>query len=175
MDGLQEFLEKIQSSDASVRYAAWRSAGPVGAPAVVPLADLMASADKGVVKAAQGALQGIVHYAARPGAREEARSVSAELLKVAASSRPTRVRAEALHWLGFVGDQRAVLGIALLLGDAEVRDEARMALERMPGRAPRRALQQALETAPADFKPNLQQSLSNRHLTPDTVGTRPAR
>lgn len=168
---LQVFLEQIRSSDAQVRYAAWRSAGPWGAPAVVPLADLMASPEKGIVKAAQEALKAVVHYAGRPGARTEARLVSAELLKVAASSRPWQVRAEALNGLGFIGDWRVVPGLVNLLEDREVREEARLALERIPGRMAQQALEKAVSTVPADFQPHLQQSLYNRALKPDTVGT----
>jgi HEAT repeat protein len=175
MDTLQEFLEKIKSPDANVRYAAWRAAGPMGAQAVAPLAELMASSDKGVAKAAQGALQAIVHHAGRPGASREARAVAEELLKVAASNRPRMVRADALNWLGMIGEGRVVSGIAKLLGDAEMREDARMALERIPGRDAQRALENALKTAPADFKPNLEQSLYNRQLTPATVGTPSAR
>jgi HEAT repeat protein len=171
MDNLQEFLDKIKSTDASVRYAAWRSAGPMGAPAVAPLADLMASPEKGVAKAAKEALQAIVHHAGRPDAQAEARAVATELLKVAASTRPRQVRADALHWLGFIGDRRAVSGLAKLLGDAEVREDARLALERIPGKESLRVLRKALQTAPADFKPNLEQSLYNRKLTPAAVGT----
>jgi HEAT repeat protein len=172
-DNLRAFLEQLQSSDGQVRYAAWRSAGPLGAAAVVPLADLMASPEKGVAKAAQEALKTVVHYAGRPGARAEARAVAAELLKVAASARPYRVRAEALNGLGFIGDRRVVPGLAKLLEDREVREEARLALERIPGPAALRALREALRTGPADFKAHLEQSLYNRHLKPDTVGTLP--
>ncbi len=175
MDNLQEFLDQIKSSEANVRYAAWRSAGPMGAQAVAPLADLMASSDKGVAKAAQGALQAIVHHAGRPGAGREARAVAEELLKVAASNRLRRVRAEALNWLGMIGEGRVVPGIAKLLGDAELREDARMALERIPGRDAQRALENAFKTAPADFKANLEQSLYNRKLTPATVGIKPER
>lgn len=170
MDELQEFLEKIKSEEADLRYAAWRAAGPRGAAAVGPLTELMSSSDRGVAKAAHEAMQHITHYAARPGAQKEARAVSVELLKVAASTAPKMVRAEALNFLGFVGDDRAVPGIRKLLANADVRDEARMALERIPGNASLRALQQSLKSAPEDFKPNLEQSLHNRRLTPATAG-----
>lgn len=174
MDTLQEFLEKIKSNDANVRYAAWRAAGPTGSSAVAPLAELMASTDKGVAKAAREALQTIVHHSARPSGQKEARDVAAELLKVAASPAPKLVRADSLNWLGFVGDDRAVPGLAKLLEDPEVREDARMALERIPGRASLRALQQAVKAAPDDFRPNLEQSLYNRSLTPATAGIKPA-
>ncbi|MBI3923021.1 MAG: HEAT repeat domain-containing protein [Armatimonadetes bacterium] len=170
MDELQGFLEKIKSEDAQIRYAAWRAAGPRGAAAIGPLAELIGSTDRGVAKAAREALQNITHYAARPGAQKEARAASAELLKVAASTAQKAVRAEALNFLGFVGDDRAVPGIRKLLADADVRDEARMALERIPGNASLQALQRAHKSAPEDFKPNLEQSLHNRRLTPATAG-----
>ncbi|HLV80696.1 MAG TPA: hypothetical protein VKT32_10455 [Chthonomonadaceae bacterium] len=171
MDKVSEFIEKMKSPDADVRYAAWRAAGPVGAPAIASLADLAASPDKGVAKSARGALQTIVHYAARPGARADAHAVSVELLKVAADSeRPQSVRAEALHLIGFTADSRTVPGVARLLADAPVRDEARMALERIPGSAATGALRQAAQAAPGDFRPALQQSLHNRALTRKTAG-----
>ncbi|HZP83387.1 MAG TPA: HEAT repeat domain-containing protein [Chthonomonadaceae bacterium] len=169
---LNAFLEALKSPDAERRYAAWRGAGPMGAAAVAPIADLCASPDRGVAKAAKGALENIAHHAARPGAGKEARAVSTELLQVAQSRRPTATRAEALHLLGFTADSRAVPGIAPLLTDTAVRDEARMALERIPGNASLHALKQAAKTAPADFRPALEQSLHNRVLTPKTAGIR---
>lgn len=175
MNNQPQFLEQIQSSDADVRYAAWRAAGPQGAAAILPLADLMDGEDKGVAKAAKGALETIVHYAGRPGAQPEAQAVAVELLQVATSDRSRPTRAEALNWLGFVGDEAVVPGLAKLLEDPEVREDARLALERIPGPESRRALRKALRTAPEDFRPNLEQSLYNRRLTPATVGRRPAR
>jgi HEAT repeat protein len=172
---LPQFLEQIRSNNADVRYRAWRAAGPMGAAAVEPLADLMASPDRGVAKAAGEALQTIVHHAARPTASDEARAVATALLKVAAASRPRPVRADALHGLGFVGDDRAVLGLAKLLSDPEVRDDARMALERIPGRASLRALERARDAAPDDFRPHLEQSIRNRGLTRATVGIKASR
>jgi len=174
----QELIEKMKSSDPYVRYEAWKSAGPMGAEAVAGLADLVASSDRWVARAAKFALGNITHYAARPaspssgreGAKNEASAVAGELLKVATSNRPLRVRADALNLLGFVGDGKTVSAIAKLLDERDVRDEARMALERIPGRDSQRALQRACERAPADFKPNIEQSLRSRSLTPVTAG-----
>ena len=99
-ENVKLFLGKIDSSDADVRYAAWRSAGPQGAQAVAPLCERLDGADRGVGKAAKGALQAIVHHAARPGAATEASTVSAALLKVAQSERSAPTRGYALHLLG---------------------------------------------------------------------------
>ncbi len=127
------FLREIASQDSRVRHTAWQNAARMGAAAVSGLGDLAASADKGVAKAANGALEEIAHYAARPGAPDEAHAVSEQLLGLAASGRPRAVRAHALHLLGFVGDARAVPEITRLLPDTDVGDEARMALERLQG------------------------------------------
>lgn len=161
---VRELMAKLGSSDAAVRYAAWQGAGPAGSAAVVPVGDLMASTDKGVVKAAKGALEGIAYYSTRPGADREAEAVSQELLKLAGPGRPFAARAEAIHLLGFTGSRRAVPALAALLSDAEVRDEARMALEQIPGGASLAALKRAFNSAPPDFQPALQQSIRNRAM-----------
>jgi hypothetical protein len=49
-----------------------------------------------------------------------------------------------------------------VLKDAELREDARMALDRIPGQASLAALQQALEQTTDDFKHNLAQSLRHR-------------
>ncbi len=127
------FLKEVASPNPHVRYTAWRFASRRGAGAVVPLGDLCASEDQGVAKAARGALQEVALYAGRPGAEDEARAVSERLLLLTDASRPRSVRAHALHLLGFVADKRSTAPIARLLGDPEVGEEARMALERIPG------------------------------------------
>ncbi|HET6385684.1 MAG TPA: HEAT repeat domain-containing protein [Armatimonadota bacterium] len=164
------FLDQIKSADADARYRSWRSAGPVGSKAVPALGDLLSSPDKGVAKSAKGALETIALYAGRPHAAAEAHAVSEELLKIAASDSPIPARAEALRMLGFTADRRSVPAIARLLNDPAVRDEARMALERIPGRESLDALRSAVRTAPEEFKPNLEQSVYNRGLRPATIG-----
>lgn len=169
---LKDWLEKLKSDDAEARAVAARAAGPQGAAAIVPLAEIMGGDNKGAAWAATQALNHIAHYSARPGARpQEARQVAAELLKIAASNRPRMVRSEALDALGFIGGAPEVPMLARLLDDKDVREEARMALERIPGAESQRALQQASQKAPADFQPNLRQSLYSRSLTAATAGT----
>lgn len=160
---LDQLIQNLKSADVDVRYAAWRSAGPAGAAAIVPIADLMASTDKGVVRSATEALGRVTHHAARPTAsKNERRAVAQALLQVASAPRPRMVRAEALHQLGFVAEERNVPALARLLDDKEVREDARMALERIPGTQSLRALEDALRRAPADFQPNLLQGINNR-------------
>ena len=171
MPDLKQLLSDIKSEDMNVRYAAWRSAGPYGSEAVAPLADLMREDDRTIGKAAKMAVHQIVHHAGRPEARADALAVSAELLKVAESkTRPRMVRSDCLYWVGLIGSAEVVPGLSRLLGDHVVREDARLALERLPGDESLRALHDAAATAPPDFKPNLQQSLHNRQLTPSTAG-----
>lgn len=173
---LNELIQNLKSTDAEVRYAAWRLAGPAGAAAIIPIADLMASTDKGVVRSATEALGRVTHYAARPAAsKNEKRAVAQALLQVATSPRPRLVRGEALHQLGFVADERNVSAIARLLDDPEVREDARMALERIPGTASLRALEDALRRAPVDFQPNLRQAINNRRAMNAVTATQSQR
>lgn len=160
---LNQLLQNLRSENADVRFAAWRSAGPAGAAAIAPIADIMASTDRGKVRSATEALQRVTHHAARPAAsKNQRRAVALALLQVANSLRPRMVRAEALYQLGFVADERIVPALARLLDDKEVREDARMALERVPGTQSLRSLEKALRRAPADFQPNLRQAINNR-------------
>jgi hypothetical protein len=168
---IKAFLARIQDANPDVRLAVVKEAGSVGAPAIMPLGGLMASVDKGVAKSAGEALQVIVYHADRPGAEPEKRAVSQALAQLLTADLPRKVRAEAAHLLGFVGGDEAVPPLARLLGDPETREEARLALERIPGSASTHALQNALRSAPADFKANLEQSLRHKQVSMKTVGT----
>ena len=171
----KDLLDQLQSPDANVRLNAWKSAGPAGANAVIGLGDLMASPDKSIAKCATGALQNVAHYAARPGAAKEAQAVTTALLKLADSTRPRKVRAEALTLVGVVGDAHAVPTLTKLLADKDVREDARMALERIPGSASLSALKKAMAAAPDDYKPSLQQSIQARTVPPQNIGIALAR
>lgn len=171
----KDLLDQLQSPDANVRLNAWKSAGPAGASAVSGLSDLMASPDKSIAKCATGALQNVAHYAARPGATKEAQAVTTALLKLADSTRPRKVRAEALTLVGAIGDARAVPILTKLLADKDVREEARMALERIPGSASLNALKKAMASAPDDYKGSLQQSIQARTVPSQNIGIARAR
>lgn len=173
---LKGWIEQLQSADADTHNAAARVSGPMGAAAITPIADVMASSDKGAARAATQALQHVAHHSTRPGTPAmEAQRVAGELLKVAMSARPRMVRSEALNLLGFVGSDSVVPALTRLLDDKEMREDARMALERIPGPRSQRALEQALRRAPADFAPALRQSIHNHGLSMDSVGVNPAR
>ncbi len=173
---LNEYLIRIQSPDAGIRYSAWKSAWSQKSDAVAPLAKLASSPDKGIAKAANAALPILAHHSARPGAYEEAESMASELLKIAESSDyPMLIRAQSLNLIGCISPAQLVPRIAKLLATDELREEARMAIERIPGNPSTHALKAGLRSTPESFHKNLQQSLHNRSLTPLTAGVKNAR
>ncbi|MCP4455570.1 MAG: hypothetical protein GY809_29270 [Planctomycetes bacterium] len=73
--GVDELIAGVRSDSDRVRTEAWLKAGEVGAPAVKPLAKVMADSDLEVARAAKRALWKIVRHMGRPGANKEKRAV----------------------------------------------------------------------------------------------------
>jgi len=158
---IDDLIAKIKSRDDAVRGPAWQSAGSVGAPAVKPLADVMTDANFEIARAAKRALYKIVRHAGRPGAAKEAKAVATELVALLPSN-PTVVRREALWMLSEIGGDEAVAPVAALLSDKTLREDARCALMRLPGRKATAALKKAFASAPEEFKFALAESLRQR-------------
>jgi hypothetical protein len=66
--------------------------------------------------------------------------------------------------LSEIAGDEAIEGMAALLTDQELREDARCSLTRLPGAKATAALKTALANAPEDFKPALAQSLRVRGL-----------
>lgn len=158
---VSELIARIRSKDDAVRGPAWQGAGPVGAPAVVPLADVMSDPDFEVARSAKRAIERIVRHAGRPGADAERKSVQAELVKLLKHLN-VNVRRHAAWMLSEIGDDNAVAPMAELLSDVQAREDARCALTRIPGEKATNALRKAMETAPEEFKFALADSLRAR-------------
>ena len=154
-------IERIKNPDDAISGAAWQNAGPYGAPAVGPLALLMADGDFELARKARRALSRVVRHASHPTAVRERRAVEGELILVLGSS-PSRVRSQLVWMLSEIGSARAVKPIAALLADKELREDARCALTRLPSRSAVTALKSAFVAAPGDFKPALAESLRQR-------------
>jgi hypothetical protein len=161
VSAVAEFLTKIKSLDDQIRGPAWQNAGPVGAAAVKPLAEIMNSPDMEIARAAKRALWQIVRYAGRPGAKKDASAVVGELLLLLGSA-PVVVRRETLWMLSEIAGDTVVDRMAALLSDPALREDARCALIRLPGAKVTRALKKAFNNAPEDFKPALAHSLRLR-------------
>ncbi len=159
---VETLVSRIKNSDDKVRTEAWLGAGKVGAPAVKPLAKVMTDSELEVARAAKRALWAIVRHAGRPGAEQEKQGVEAELLELLAGSQPSSVCREVLWMLSEIGGNRCVKPVAALLSDKDLREDARMVLQRIPGRRSLAALKAGLKAAPEDFKINIAQSLRQR-------------
>ena len=160
--GVDELLAGIKSDSAEKRTEAWQSAGEVGAPAVKPLATVMADDNLEVARAAKRALWQIVRYTGRPKANKEKKAVETELVGLLGKDQPVAVQREVLWMLSEIGARNSIKPIAGLLRNEELREDARMALERIGSKRAVTTLKAAFDKAPEDFKPNLAQSLRKR-------------
>lgn len=160
--GVDELLAGIKSDSAEKRTETWQSAGEVGAPAVKPLAEVMTDDELEVARAAKRALWQIVRYTGRPGANRERRAVETELTGLLDRNQPVAVRAEVLWMLSEIGARNSIRPISRLLRNENLREDARMALERIPTKRAVTVLKAAFEKAPEDFKLNIAQSLRKR-------------
>jgi len=159
---VDELIANIKDKSDKVRAEGLLSASDVGAPAVKPLAKVMGDEDVEVMRAAKRALWKIVRHAGRPKVRDERRAVAAELIGLLGDGQPTLVRREVLWMLSEISQRNSVKVIAALLSDKELREDARMVLQRIPGRQSLAALKDGLKSAPEDFKLNIAQSLRKR-------------
>ena len=161
-EAANKLVAKIKNKSDKVRAEAWLSAGEVGAPAVRPLAAVMTDKDLEVARAAKRGLWKIVRHIGRPGAGGEKRAVTAELIALLSDNQPTPVRREVLWMLSEIGQNKTVEAVAALLSNSELREDARMVLQRIPGRKSIAALRAGLKAAPRNFKINIAQSLRQR-------------
>jgi len=159
---VDKLIAGVKDNSDTVRTEAWLGAGPAGAPAVKPLAKVMADNDMEVARTAKRAMWKIVRHTGRPGANKEKRAVETELAELLGDGQPVAVRREVLWMLSEIGARNSVKPIAALLGNKELREDARMALERIPTKRALTVLKAGMKKAPEEFKPNIAQSLRKR-------------
>ena len=159
---VEDLIRQIQSEDEVIRSKAWQHAFIAGPGAVKSLASLMIGTDLEVGRAAKRGLWKIVRHAGRPGADDERACVVRELLDLLGDDQPRGVRAEVIWMLSEIGGDESVEPVARLLTNQELREDARMVLQRIPSAKSLAALKAALRAAPEDFKPNIAQSLRHR-------------
>ena len=167
---VEQLIAKIKDSDPEVRAAAWLSAGKCGAAAVPALARVMTHEEMEVARAAKRGLWVVVRYVGRPGADDERKPVVDRLCKLLGEDQPVAVRREVLWMLSEIGGDEAVEAIRNIPGileNKELREDARCAVERIPGEAATRALMDGLEASMDDFNLALAQSLRVRGVEVD--------
>ena len=159
---LEELLAGVKDAGDKVRTQAWLNAGKAGAAAVKPLAAVMTDSNLEVARAATRALWQLARHAGRPGADKDKQAVEKELIGLLNNENSLSVRREVLWMLSEIGAGDSVKPIVELLKNDELREDARLALERIPTKSAVAALKAGFEVAPEDFKPNLAQSLAKR-------------
>ena len=85
-----------------------------------------------------------------------------ELTGLLGKGQVVAVQREVLWMLSEIGARHAIKPISRLMRNADLREDARMALERIPGKRAVAVLKAGFEAAPEDFKPNIAQSLRKR-------------
>ncbi|UCC99963.1 MAG: HEAT repeat domain-containing protein [Phycisphaerales bacterium] len=159
---VDELIARIRDASDKVRTEAWLNAGKAGAPAVKPLAKVMTDNDLEVARAAKRALWKLVRDAGRPRAGRQTRAVEAELIGLLGDDQAVLVRREALWMLSEIGGRNSIKPVAQLMKNAELREDARMSLERIPTKRAITALKARFKAAPEDFKAHIAQSLRKR-------------
>jgi hypothetical protein len=160
-------IAMIKDRREKVRADAWARAGKTGGAAVKPLAAVMTSgdADREVALAARRALWRIVHCAGRPDGAKDRAAVIAELHALLADAWPEALRREVLWMLSAIGGAESVPAVSACLKSSELLEDARSALERIPGAESLTALKEALATVPEKYRPHIAQSLRRRGVT----------
>jgi HEAT repeat protein len=133
------------------------------AQAIQALAEMIISADPETMRAGKRQLWEMVHHVGRPDNSQQVQAVVQALVGLLAA-KPAAVKREALWAVSELGGSEIVGPVATLLADKEVREDACMVLERLPGEESVAALQAALKNAPADFAGHLAQSLRARGI-----------
>ncbi len=155
---LDTLIAKIKDKDDKVRAAAWQAAGPVGAAAIRPLAGVVKDSELEVSRAANRAIWQIVRHSGRPGAAEEKKTAIEALIEVFQDEQqPVQLRRDVAWMFSEILDDEAIdpPSAAKFLGDPDLREDVRAALQRIGGPNAIAALKAGLETVPDDFKPSL--------------------
>ncbi|MHC4558916.1 MAG: HEAT repeat domain-containing protein [Planctomycetota bacterium] len=159
---VKNLISQIKDESAEVRTEAWQRAGDIGAPAVRALSKAMTDENLEVARAAKRALWKIVRAVGAPKANKKKIAVEKQLIKLLSDEQPVAVRREVLWMLSEIGGRNSTGPIAKAMQKNELREDARMALERIPSPRAVKALKSAFEQAPEEFKPNIAQSLRKR-------------
>jgi HEAT repeat protein len=133
---VQKLVELLKSPDPFARRDAWLAAGPLGAAALRPLADLASEGELEISRAANRGMWQIVRYVGAPGREELRRPVVETLGEMLGDTRlPLQLRRDIVWMLSeIIKDEEIDQASALpLLLDADLGEDVRMALQRVAG------------------------------------------
>ena len=173
-----KFIADIKSDDEDVAYAAWSTAEKMSPQVIPPLSKLLA-ADKPLTrKAAEQALNNLVHSVGKeidpaglaanagrpddPGKQNTRQQIVAQILGLLDGKRQHVEKVTALRHLSLLATVDDVASIAKHVHDEQLREEVVFCLERIPGKTAEEALLAALPDAADDFKPRILAALGHR-------------
>jgi hypothetical protein len=170
-DPVAELIQTLQGGDSEKRTQAWFECGPLGATAIPRLVALWGDADAGleVQRAARNAVFQIVRFSSRPETGKSRIRVTMELNRLVEANGPAQIRRELLWLLSEIAGDESLPALSRLLAQTAVREEACMALERIPGKRSLKILESSLRQSPVDFKPVLAAALARRGHKPSGV------
>ena len=159
---VDELVNALSDGDESQRVTARQHLPAFGAEAIPALIQLVGQKRLAISKPAREVLMDIVNEACTPGRDTDRREVCELLIPMIASSQPHATRICGLRLLAMaVPEGFDVTPIADLLADAEYREYARVALERIGTPQARRALRSALRHEDIEFTCALLASLGS--------------
>ncbi|MGC9326847.1 MAG: HEAT repeat domain-containing protein, partial [Candidatus Hinthialibacter sp.] len=159
--GQEQFLADIQSGDPQKQLAAWRIADQQD-PSVIPaLGKLLVSDNMAVQKAASESLMKIIHSAGKEKVSAARKAVVQNLLSLL-NEDSIVIQTFALRALSLMANGDSIPYIAPYVSREDLREEAVFCLERIPDPEADKALIEALEKAPEDFKPRIIAALGHR-------------
>ncbi len=161
-----DLLARLGEKEVPGHEPAWQLAWTAGTAAVRPLLRAMADADTERARSAVRALWNIVEHSTAPERKEVRAGVKLEITSVLETGASTVPVARELLWmLSIVGEDDAVANVARYLDHAELREDARCVLQRIPGSGATSALKAALKSASGDFASALADALRGRGET----------
>lgn len=129
---------------------------------VKTLAGMITHPDPETARSGKRELWRMARHVGRPGNDEQQQAMVRELLPLLAQDQPVAVRREAAWMVSELAGDEAVAPVAAMLNEPDLREDARMVLQRLPGNASLEALKAGLAAAPDDFKINIAESLRAR-------------
>lgn len=156
-------LNKVKSENPQDQYEAWLWADDVGPDALPALGELYSTDDPRLVRAAETAMDRIVHSVGTSKDHPRRKAVQAALHEYM-KSESTDLKVYALRSISQVGDDDSIPVAVKELSNPDLREEAVFCLERIPGAASEAALLQALPAAEDAFKPRVIYALGHRKV-----------
>lgn len=148
---IQQTIQNLKSSDANTRRQAIENMAQSGAEAIPAVLSAIETAqtqdDAGTAMAARNALERAVYHCTRPGASAEKNAAEKALLTRLQKPAPESLQRFLLRLITVVGTSQSVPTLQKLLGDTNLREPARMALQQIPGNEATVALERAFSQA----------------------------